>query len=143
MTTQVKNLGRENQIIQVTSYSILGMSKNYKIEFLNGITKVEFLTKPTFKDGVAAVDDVAANYPCEKRLWDLSKTGFDFTLQEIIGMAAHCKSKFTKPSKIAYIASDKLVYGEMREMMVYREADPLVEVCVFRTEQEAVDWLSN
>lgn len=119
------------------------MSKNYKIEYLNGITRVEFLTKPTFEDGIAAIDDISENYPYEKRLWDLSKTEFDFTLQEIIGIAAHCKSKFTKPSKIAYIASDELTYGEMREMMVYREADPLAEVYVFRTEKEALDWLSH
>jgi hypothetical protein len=119
------------------------MSKNYEIVFLNDITRVEFLTKPTFEDGIAAIDDIAENYPCEKRLWDLSKTEFDFTLQEIMGIAAHCKSKFTKPGKIAYIASDELVYGEMREMMVYREADPCATVCVFKTEQEAIDWLTN
>lgn len=119
------------------------MSKNYKIELQDGITKVEFLTKPTFEDGIAAIDDVADNYPYEKRLWDFSKAEFDYTLQELIKIASHCKSKFTKPSKIAYIASDGLVYGEMRELMVYREADPFAAVCVFRTEQEALDWLSN
>ena len=119
------------------------MSKNYKIEFLNGITRVEFLTKPTFEDGVAAVDEVVKNYPYEKRLWDLSKTKFDFTLQEVIGIAAYSKSKFIKPSKVAFIASDELTYGEMRELMVYREDDPRAEVYVFKTEQEALDWLSH
>lgn len=118
------------------------MSKNYLIEHENGITKIKFYSKPTYNEAKDAIDDIAENFPYEKRLWDLNNVDFDFSTDEIIKIAAYGKSKFLKPNRIALIASDDLVYGEMRQFMVYREEESKADARVFRTEEEAINWLS-
>lgn len=72
------------------------MSKLYNIQYSNGITKITFFEKPTFEEAQHAIDDVAENYPYEKRLWNLSESNFNFTHQEIINISRYGKSKFIK-----------------------------------------------
>ena len=119
------------------------MSKIYNIEYLNGITKINFLEKPTFEEVQHAIDDVAENYPYEKRLWNLSDSNFNFTTKEIIDISKYGKSKFIKPNKIAIVATNDLAYGEMRQFMVYREEENKADACVFKTEEEAINWLNQ
>ena len=116
------------------------MSDIYKIEYLNGITRIEFFKKPTYKDTTIAIDDIVANYPYERRMWVFSD--FNFSEQEIQDISKYGKSKFIKPNKIAIVAADDLAYGEMRQFMVYREEEKKADACVFRTEEEAINWLS-
>ena len=117
------------------------MSEIYKIEYLNGITRIKFLKKPTYKDTTTAIDDIVENYPYERRMWILSD--FNFSEQEIQDISKYGKSKFTKPNKIALVAAGNLAYGEMRQFMVYREEEKQAEACFFRTEEEAINWLNQ
>jgi len=87
------------------------------------------------------IDEITSNYPYEKRLWDLSKIKFKFTSDEIRAISEYGKSKFPMPNKLAIIATDELVFGEMRMFEVYREQEGHTAVCVFRTEPEALEWL--
>ena len=112
------------------------MSKNYLIENINGITRIEFLHKPTY-------NDIAENFPYDKRLWNISNIHFNFTIGEIMAIAEYGKTKFTNPNKIALVASDDLAYGEMRQFEVYREQVNHSQVRVFRGEQEAIEWLNQ
>jgi len=118
------------------------MSEIYKIEYLNGITRIEFLKNPTYKDATTAIDDIAENYPYEKRLWVLS-FDFSFTEQEIKDISKYGKSIFINPNKIAIVANGDLAYGEMRQFMVYREEENKADACVFKTEEEAINWLNQ
>jgi len=119
------------------------MSKIYIIEYINDILKIKFYDKPTFEEVQCAIDDIAENYHYEKRLWNLSESNFNFTTQEIINISKYGKSKLIQPNKIAIIATDDLVYGEMRQFMVYREDDTKAKACVFKTEEEAINWLNQ
>jgi len=119
------------------------MSKIYKIEYLNNITRVNFTDKPSYKETTRIIDEIAKNYPYEKRLWDLTDSNFNFTEQEIIDIAKYGKLKFINPSKIAIIAPNDIAYGEMRQFMVYREEENKADACVFRTEEEAINWLNQ
>ena len=67
------------------------MSKNYSIEYINGITRVQFFTKPSFNDAQTAINDIADNFPYEKRLWDFSNIKFDFAMEEIKAIAGYGK----------------------------------------------------
>jgi len=62
-------------------------------------------------------------------------------MEEIQKISAYGKSKFTKPNKLAVVASDNLAYGEMRALMAYRAQPELSAAQVFRTEQDALEWL--
>ena len=47
-----------------------------------GITKITFLVSPTFDQLKSAVDEIAQNYPYEKRLWNMSEIEFDISTEE-------------------------------------------------------------
>ena len=118
------------------------MSEIHVITYENGITKIKFLVKPTFEQTKSIIDEVAENYPYEKRLWDLSEIKFDFSTEEIEKIADYGKCKFTKPNKLAIYAIDDLGFGEMRQFEVHREEEGKSIPGVFRTEQEAIEWLN-
>lgn len=119
------------------------MSKNYSIEYINGITRIQFLTKPSFNDAQIAIDDIAENFPYEKRLWDLSNIKFDFTMKDIKAIAEYGKSKFIKPNKLAIIAPDNWAYIELHIFQAHRKQNGHSEAKVVKTEQEALKWLSQ
>ncbi len=116
-------------------------SKIYIIEYESGITRIGFSRKPTYEETKSAIDDLAENYPYEKRLWDFRDLEFDFTMDEIRAIAEYGKLKFIKPNRIAIIASDDLAYGQIRAFEVYREQEDHSVARVFRTEPEALEWL--
>ena len=119
------------------------MSKNYSIEYINGITRVQFSSKPSYSEVKTIVDDIAENFPYEKRLWDLSNIKFNFTMDEIKAIAAYGKTKFLKPNKLAIIAPDDLAYAEVRVFEVYREQEEHAVARAFRAEKEALEWLNQ
>jgi hypothetical protein len=118
------------------------MPDRYKIENISGITKITFLKKPTYVDAQNIIDEISKNNAYEKRLWDLTKVDFNFTLEEIKNISKYGKSKLIEPNKLAVVAFNDLAYGEMRQFMVYREED-VSSVCVFRCETEAFNWLNS
>jgi len=119
------------------------MSNKYKIEYLNGITKIKYFQKPIYSDAKEIIDEVVDKFPYEKRLWDFSLVKFNFTMDEIASIAEYGKLKFTKPNKLAIIAFDDLTYGEFKIFESHREQENLSEARVFRTEIEAVEWLES
>ena len=119
------------------------MSSTHIITHENGITKIKFLVNPSFEQVKLIIDEIAENYPYEKRLWDMSEIKFNFTIDEIQRIAAYGKSKFTKPNKLAIFALDDLTFGEMRQFGVYREEKGKSLPRVFRNEQDAIEWLNS
>lgn len=119
------------------------MTTTHIITHEDGITKIKFLVSPSYEQAKLMIDEIAENYPYEKRLWDLSEIKFDFTTAEIQRIAEYGKLKFTKPNKLALFALDDLAFGEMRQFEVYREEEGKAFPRVFRNEQEAIKWLNS
>lgn len=94
-------------------------------------------------DAREAIDDIAANFPYEKRLWDFSNIAFDFTMDELRSIAEYGKMTFSQPNKAAIVAPQDLAFGEMRAFEVYREQRGLAAARVLRTRQEALAWLKK
>ena len=119
------------------------MSETHEITVVDGITKIKFLVDPTVEDCKSIIDDLAENYPYEKRLWDLSDIVFNWTMEEIKTISEYGKYKFTRPNKLAVYAVDNVSFGEMRQFEVYREEEGKALPRAFRDEQEAIDWLNS
>ena len=119
------------------------MGTDYTIEYVNGITEIRFSQAPSYADARAAIDDIAANFPYEKRLWDFSNVAFDFTMDELYSIAEYGKLTFTQANKAAIVAPQDLAYGEMRAFEVYREQAGHATARVFRTRAEALVWLKE
>jgi len=115
---------------------------NYAIKHENGITLIKLFEKINYEEGKQLLDEIAANYPYQRRLWDMSEITFDYTMDEIIKIAQYSKKIFTKPNKLAVYTLSDLTYGVIRELEVYREVEGKVESRPFRNKQEAIDWLN-
>ena len=119
------------------------MPKIHTIAYKDGITKIKFLTKPSYEQVKSIIDEIVENYPYERKLWDLSEINFDFSTTEIHMISEYGKLKFTKPNKIAIYALDDLAFGEMRQFGIYREEEGKAISRVFRNEHEAIEWLNS
>ena len=117
------------------------MDNKYLIEHVDGITRIEFSKNPTYSDAQDVIDEIADNFPYEKRLWDFSKIRFDFTVEEIKSIAKYGKSKFSKANKLAIVAPDNWAYIELHIFQAHRRQKDLSETMVFRTVPEAENWL--
>ena len=58
------------------------MLGKYTVYINHGITVIELLVTPTYIELKAILDDVAENYPYEKRLYNLGPINFDFSFEE-------------------------------------------------------------
>ena len=119
------------------------MTDKYTIEHVDGITTILFSDKPTYSDAQAVIDEIAENFPYEKRLWDFSNIRFDFTIDEIKSIAKYGKTKFIKPNKLAIVAPDNWAYIELHIFQAHRQQKDLATARVFRTRREAVQWLNE
>ena len=117
------------------------MTKNYLIKSSNDITEICFITKANLNDLLTAMDDVADNYYNKLRLWDISH-GVNLSESDIKQVANYAKLKFLTPGRSVIVAPSDLEFGIARMGNVYREDDVLIQK-VFRTKQEALDWLNN
>ncbi len=68
------------------------MSKNYTIEHVNGITRIQFSKNPEYNEVQTVIDDIAENFPYVKRLWDFSNIKFDLSVDEIKAIAEILKT---------------------------------------------------
>ena len=115
------------------------MSDIYKIELMDGICIVRFAAAPSFEQAKEAITEVSQFPESKRRIYDLSN-GLDLSSNELAKLAEHGKRLFTKPSRVAIVATEDLAYGLARLESVYRE-DGIIDQATFRTEAEALDWL--
>ncbi len=119
------------------------MNKYYEITKIGDITAIRILKKPTYKEILAAIDEVATRHDYRKRLWNISGINFDLSLNEIQQMTTHGKLVYKEPSKVAVVAAEDLAYGEMNQFRVFREQEGFCSVKQFRDETNAIEWLNS
>ena len=117
------------------------MSEMYTITNEKRFLVIRFLSEPKFEHVIQAIDDVSENYNPKKRLWVLSK-GLNLTSAKMIEIGNHGKVKFSAPAQSAIVVPDDLAFGLVRVQGVYRE-DGIVDERLFRTEEEAREWLAK
>jgi hypothetical protein len=97
------------------------MSKDYSIEHVNGITRIQFSKNPAYKEVQTVIEDIAENYPYTKRLWDFSNINFDLSIDEIKAIAKYGKSKFINPKKLAIVTPDDRAYLKLHIFQAHRK----------------------
>ena len=118
------------------------MTEVYSIELRDGIVCVTFPRPPQVEEFYRALDEVIALERNRYRLWDFS-CGLDWSTTELELIADYAKANARIPSsKIGVIAPDDLTYGLFRMHDVFRE-DQFAEQVVFRSRDEAIDWLQQ
>lgn len=118
------------------------MTEQYTIKFDEGITKIKLLVTPSVEMIKSIINELDDNYPCQKRLWDLSEIKFNFNTSDIQIISNYGKRKLNKTTRLALYAIDDLEFGELRQFEAYREEDSM-HARVFRNEQDAIKWLNS
>ncbi|MBU1219438.1 hypothetical protein KKF34_15945 [Myxococcota bacterium] len=117
------------------------MLNNYSIQVVENICVVRYHHKPTFSEVLSSINDASNMGEFNRRLWIYEDTA-DLQSDEIQKVASLCKAKWPVPSKVAIVTPNDHSFGLARMHDVYREQEG-VETRVFRTEIEAIVWLSN
>ena len=119
------------------------MLKSYQIKHINGITRVQFFKTPSYSEIKIIIDDIAENYPYEKRLWDFMNIKFSFNSNNLKSIAAYGKTKFIKPNKLAILTTDNMTFKEMQDFKDFRHQESIAIAKIFEIECEAITWLQE
>ena len=119
------------------------MIKSYTIKHVDGITKVQFSKTPSYSEIKTVIDDIAENFPYERRLWDFTNTLFSFTEKNMKIIAEYGKTKYIKPNRLAVVAPDEAIFQEMLVFQKHRKQNGHLVAKIFKTEHEAVEWLQD
>jgi hypothetical protein len=117
------------------------METSHTIEASNGCTIIRFLKAPGADQIRMAIDDVVVSYSTGIRLYIFSKGMLPLSSDDIESLALYGKSVPLPEGRVAFVCPDDLTFGLTRMFEVYRSGGK-TEHMVFRTEQEAFDWLS-
>ena len=118
------------------------MEKKYSIDIIDEVTIIRFGEEPDMIDIRNSIDDVAALKQKALRLWNFSKGSLNLTSTQIQELADYAKTKFSPPSRVAIVATEDLAFGLSRMYEAFR-AQEMVDIEIFRNEQDAHNWLTN
>ena len=118
------------------------MEKKYSIDIIDEVTTIRFAEEPDILDIQNSIDDVAELKQKALRLWNFSNGGLNLTSTQIQELADYAKSKFSPPSRVAIVATEDLAFGLSRMYEAFRAQD-MVDIEIFRNEQDAHNWLKN
>ena len=115
------------------------MDKKYDLQKMDDLLLFRFCQKAEVKEILTSLDDALEIGAARCRLWNFSY-GTNLSTGDIQQIAAYAKSLKLSPGKVAIVAPDDLTFGFFRMYEVYRQEDQ-IKLNVFRSEQEAIDWL--
>lgn len=118
------------------------MAKNYTIEMVDSIAVIRYTQATGIDDIAASIDDAAANYQHELRLWDLRQLILKFSFQELMNFATQSKYRFKANTKVAFLVPTEYEFDLIHMYGIYI-AKKEVEHQVFYSEEEARNWLLN
>lgn len=118
------------------------MDKRYNIDIADDIVSVRFSQKPDVDAFRNALNDVHQIKPKPLRLWDFT-CGMDISFDDIQIIADYAKSLHLETGKIAVVAPEDLTYGLIRVFHAFRGEADRIQYEVFRSEQEAREWLKS
>ena len=122
------------------------MSASFTIrpEAAGGYPWVTFEGHITLPDILAAIDALSLDgaYGSRCRLWDFRGCTMDLSGEELREIAEVGAERDEEPGRVALLADSDLIYGLGRMYEVIRSS-PSAEYRVFRTEPEALAWLTE
>lgn len=120
-------------------------STDYKLRTLvssdgKGFYRIVLEGTGSIREIYEATIEIAVFPDTEKELWVISKLRLHMTPTEVSGLAETVKSNPNRPSRVAIVADNDLLYGLSRIFSGHREDDHTA-VAVFRDTEAALQWL--
>ncbi len=114
----------------------------YAISVHKDFVRIDFQATPTVEMQLEIQQTVSIGYPGRRRLYCLNGTRFMFTVAELQRIAENAKSYPHPPDRVAIVTDHVISYETARLHRHYRSG-PVTEERIFRTEEEAMDWLGQ
>jgi len=101
------------------------MGMTYEIEEMQNILVVSITGDPNVDDikRILSQTQNVSGYSHNARLWDFQKSGFNFSQNEILDIAAYASSADNRPAKVAILVNEDLSFGVSRVYEVFRQTD--------------------
>ncbi|MDJ0758112.1 MAG: hypothetical protein QNJ19_01880 [Woeseiaceae bacterium] len=111
------------------------------IQILDSVALATFVNPASVEETKRVIRYLANEGDYRRRVWDLSKIEFPFTVDELRDLAYYGRDKMGEISRIALVVKDTVGYGSLRAFSTYREGDDSAQSRVFRSLDEAMQWV--
>ena len=115
----------------------------WRVELENGLTIITAVDKPTPEESIALITHLSAAGLYHRRIYDLSQIEFPFTMRQLRKLAIAGREIITGENRIAIVVKDDVGYGSVRAFLTQRESETTVAMNVFRSLDDAKDWMGN
>ncbi len=122
------------------------LPESIDVRTLDGVTFATFLKPMTVDETKRVMRYLGKEGIHHRRIWDLSKIEFPFTVDELRELAYFGRETLGTPgetNRIALVVKDSVGYGSLRAFSTYREGDETAQSRVFRSLDEAVRWVKD
>ncbi len=113
----------------------------YSIDNADGITHVTFFKMCDFPELLSAIDHVAKSRPSRRLIWDFGLAASSLSGARIAALADNGRSGSTDYEKIAIVAGAGQMMGLGKRFEAYQGTATTAEVYIFRTVENAMEWL--
>jgi hypothetical protein len=107
----------------------------------DGIVIIRLLRSATFKEMASVLDHLASKEWYRQRLYDIRDVEITNRVEDLIRIVDYGKKVFPKPNRCAWVANLDLSFGLARLTAGYREQPEVCHCGVFKSMDEAYEWL--
>ena len=119
------------------------LPESISLDIVDGVAIATFLKPATVDETKQVIRYLGSTGTYHRRVWDLSKIDFPFTIEELRDMAYYGRDEMGEASRIALVVKDTVGYGSLRAFSTYREGDNIAKSRVFRSLDEAMQWVQE
>ncbi len=121
----------------------MGNFCSYRVE--DGISIIHFTRSPGRLEFIEAINELAANYPYQYRLWDLQDVVLELDQDDLRAIVTFAGETLTDARRAAFVASNNLSFGKLRMLEAYQQRQPdfQSQSRTFREFRLAWQWLQD
>ena len=108
---------------------------------MDGITLATFLKPAGIDEAKAAIRYMGIKGIYHRRVWDVSKIDFPYSMEELRELAYYGRDKMDDTNRVALVVKDTVGFGSSRAFSTYREGDNVATSRVFKNLDEAMRWV--
>ncbi|MDJ0916256.1 MAG: hypothetical protein QNJ05_00745 [Woeseiaceae bacterium] len=113
------------------------------IKIVDGVVIATYLEPASAEETRQVIRYLASTGNYRRRVWDLSQIDFPFTMDELRELAYYGREVMGEASRIAFVVKDTVGYGSLRAFSTYREGGNNAKTSVFRSLDEAMQWVQE
>ena len=111
------------------------------IRIVDGVTTATFRKPASVEDAKSAIRYIGDKGIYHRRIWDVSKIDFPYSMEELRDLAYYGRDKMGETNRLALVVKDTVGFGSSRAFSTYREGDDVAKSRVFKTLDEAMRWV--